>query len=129
MIAQAPPSEQISPLSLPAAPIPASSPDTSVDHVPGTAGQANGFLTSRWFFVLLGSLLILGMALRIYPSTGFRGTGFDERLYIYYVQLTHKSGLLSYPDIVDKYIEGATKLAWISAADPLWLYPLFLCVE
>ena len=62
--------------------------------------------------VLLASLLvaIVGMAVRIYPSAGFTGVGYDEALYGRYVGDLITHGLTSYPDFADYYVERQQQL-------------------
>jgi len=57
------------------------------------------------FFSALIFVLAGGIFLRVYPSSAFKGVGFDEGLYRGYVNALIKGGLTAYPDIVDRYIE------------------------
>jgi 4-amino-4-deoxy-L-arabinose transferase-like glycosyltransferase len=45
-----------------------------------------------------------GIAVRVYPSAGFTGVGFDENLYRKYVTMLSHVGLTRYPEIVETYI-------------------------
>lgn len=50
------------------------------------------------------------MMLRIYPSAAFTGIGYDEGLYRGYVNNLIESGLTSYPDFAESYVERQQKL-------------------
>jgi 4-amino-4-deoxy-L-arabinose transferase-like glycosyltransferase len=54
---------------------------------------------------LAALLLASGFALRLIPSAGFGGIGFDESLYRRYVLLIDRLGLGALPDICDAYVE------------------------
>lgn len=56
--------------------------------------------------LLIAALVIalLGIALRVVPSAGFKGVGFDEVLYRQYVEALHVHGLGSFPDLCATYI-------------------------
>ncbi|HEY2140402.1 MAG TPA: phospholipid carrier-dependent glycosyltransferase [Chthoniobacterales bacterium] len=58
-------------------------------------------------FVAVG---LLGIVLRIYPSAGFTGIGFDEGLYRGYVTELINHGITSYPDFAENYVERQSKL-------------------
>ena len=60
-----------------------------------------------WLLALL--LLAVGAFIRIYPSAGFEGVGFDEHLYQRYVVLLNIKGLGAYPAFCDYFIEEQTK--------------------
>ena len=59
-----------------------------------------------WFLALL--LLALGAFIRIHPSAGFTGVGFDEHLYQRYVVLLNAKGLSSYPAFCDYFLQEQT---------------------
>lgn len=50
-------------------------------------------------------LVLIGCLLRIVPSAEFKGTGYDEALYIKYVKRLNKDGLVVYPQMVEEFIE------------------------
>ena len=52
-------------------------------------------------FVLIA---LVGVALRIYPSAGFNGIGYDEALYRGYVNDLIASGLGNYPEMAEHYV-------------------------
>lgn len=61
---------------------------------------------------VLGAMVLLfafGTFLRVYPSAGFKGMGFDENLYQRNVQKLQHSGLLYYPEIVQAHIEEQSR--------------------
>ena len=60
-----------------------------------------------WLLALL--LLALGAFLRIYPTAGFTGVGFDEHLYQRYVVLLNAKGLSAYPAFCDYFLEEQSK--------------------
>lgn len=62
--------------------------------------------------LLLAIVLVslAGMMLRIYPSAAFTGIGYDEGLYRGYVNNLIESGLTSYPDFAESYVERQQKL-------------------
>ncbi len=61
-------------------------------------------------------IILLGIALRVVPSAGFGGIGFDESLYRSYVVALDEEGLASYPEITESFLrdqrnpESITKL-------------------
>ena len=60
-----------------------------------------------WLLALL--LLALGAFIRIYPTAGFTGVGFDEHLYQRYVVLLNAKGLSAYPAFCDYFIQEQSK--------------------
>lgn len=65
---------------------------------------------SAIFTLALLGLLALGVFLRVYPSSAFRGIGYDEHLYRIYVAQLGKVGLLAYPDMTEGYIAEQASL-------------------
>jgi hypothetical protein len=61
------------------------------------------------FRIVAALLLALGIFLRIYPSAGFTGVGFDEALYRDYLLKVDKVGLFNYPEICQFYIADQRK--------------------
>ncbi len=59
--------------------------------------------TALWILVAL--IFAAGLLVRIWPSAGFTGTGFDEALYRDNVLKLDKVGLWNYPAICQLYIE------------------------
>ncbi len=55
-------------------------------------------------------LLAIGVALRLYPSAGFTGVGYDEELYRGYVNGVIKHGVTAYPDLAEHYVERQQSL-------------------
>src|SRR5437868_8949105 len=74
--------------------------------------------------ILLGFILVaaLGIFLRIYPSTGFTGLGYDEGLYRGYVTDLMNHGITSYPDFAEHYVETQTKLPAVILPPTRFLY-------
>jgi 4-amino-4-deoxy-L-arabinose transferase-like glycosyltransferase len=64
----------------------------------------------RLFFIAIALVSLAGIALRIYPSSTFQAIGYDEELYRGYVNNLISSGLTSYPDFAESYVERQTKL-------------------
>ena len=64
----------------------------------------------RLFLVAITLVSLAGIALRIYPSSTFHGVGYDEELYRGYVHNLISSGLASYPDFAEGYVERQQKL-------------------
>ena len=60
-----------------------------------------------WLLALV--LLAVGAFIRIYPSAGFTGVGFEEHLYQRYVVLLNAKGLSAYPAFCDYFLEEQTK--------------------
>jgi len=67
----------------------------------------------------------VGAALRILPSAAFRGTGFDEALYVSYVKTLDREGLAAYPEICEAYIQK--QIALPSAILPPTRFLYILC--
>ena len=59
----------------------------------------------------LCALLGFGAAIRILPSTGFRGVGFDEHAYSVYVRQIQVAGISNYDAVVKVYLDRQAKLA------------------
>ena len=64
----------------------------------------------RLFLVAITLVSLAGIALRLYPSSTFHGVGYDEGLYREYVNNLIASGLTSYPDFAESYVERQQKL-------------------
>ena len=74
--------------------------------------------------VFLGFILvsIVGIFLRVYPSAGFTGIGFDEGLYRGYVTDLINHGVTSYPDFAEHYVETQQKLPSVILPPTRFLY-------
>jgi 4-amino-4-deoxy-L-arabinose transferase-like glycosyltransferase len=64
----------------------------------------------RLFLIAIMLVSLAGIALRIYPSSTFKAIGYDEELYRGYVNNLIASGLASYPDFAESYVDRQTKL-------------------
>jgi 4-amino-4-deoxy-L-arabinose transferase-like glycosyltransferase len=71
---------------------------------------SSGRLT-RSSLALLIVVLIAGIFLRAWPSTGFHRTGFDEAIYSTYVEIAQKNGIWDYENIVRAYVQSQAKHA------------------
>jgi len=74
--------------------------------------------------ILLGFILVagLGIFLRLYPSAGFTGLGYDEGLYRGYVTDLINHGVTSYPDFAEHYVEIQQKLPTVILPPTRFLY-------
>ena len=74
--------------------------------------------------ILIGFFLVaaLGIFLRIYPSAGFTGLGYDEGLYRGYVTDLINHGVTSYPDFAEHYVETQQKLPAVILPPTRFLY-------
>jgi len=74
--------------------------------------------------ILLGFILVavLGIFLRVYPSAGFTGLGYDEGLYRGYVTDLINHGVTSYPDFAEHYVEIQKKLSTVILPPTRFLY-------
>jgi 4-amino-4-deoxy-L-arabinose transferase-like glycosyltransferase len=74
--------------------------------------------------LLLGFVLVavIGIALRVYPSAGFTGLGYDEGLYRGYVTDLINHGVTSYPDVAEHYVEQQQKLPAVILPPTRFLY-------
>jgi len=74
--------------------------------------------------ILIAFLVIaaLGIFLRIYPSAGFKGLGYDEGLYRGYVTDLINHGVTSYPDFAEHYVETQQKLPAVILPPTRFLY-------
>ena len=74
--------------------------------------------------VLIAFLVIaaVGIFLRIYPSAGFKGLGYDEGLYRGYVTDLINHGVTSYPDFAEHYVETQQKLPAVILPPTRFLY-------
>ncbi len=84
-------------------------PSTSVREGSRTAPSARSSRTQARVWLVAMLLLALGAFLRIYPTAGFTGVGFDEHLYQRYVVLLNAKGLSAYPAICDYFIHEQNK--------------------
>ncbi len=73
-------------------------------------------LRSTWIVALL--IIIAAIAVRVYPSAGFTGVGFDEALYRDYVIKLDKVGLIGFPEICQLYLEDQRKPETITKLPP-----------
>jgi 4-amino-4-deoxy-L-arabinose transferase-like glycosyltransferase len=64
----------------------------------------------RLLLIAIVLVALAGVALRIYPSAAFTGVGYDEWLYRGYVNNLIQSGLTSYPNFAESYVERQQKL-------------------
>jgi hypothetical protein len=58
---------------------------------------------ARW--VIASLLLLLGLVLRVVPTAGFTGTGFDEGRYREYVTVLDQRGIAGYPEVFQFYLK------------------------
>ncbi|MHA3771584.1 phospholipid carrier-dependent glycosyltransferase [Verrucomicrobiota bacterium sgz303538] len=72
----------------------------------------------RNFWVAFAVVAILGVLLRIVPSAGFKGIGFDESLYRSYVQMLDARGLSNYADLTEIYLADQQKPDTITKLPP-----------
>jgi hypothetical protein len=71
---------------------------------------------SVWIAVLV--LVILGTLLRVVPTAGFSGLGFDESLYRSYLLMLDQKGLGQFPEITSIFIEDQRKPESITKLPP-----------
>lgn len=64
----------------------------------------------RLLLIAIVLVSLAGVTLRVYPSAAFTGIGYDEGLYRRYVNNLIESGLTSYPDFAESYVERQQKL-------------------
>jgi 4-amino-4-deoxy-L-arabinose transferase-like glycosyltransferase len=83
---------------------------------------------SRLLLAAVALVVLAGIALRIYPSASFGGIGYDEGLYREYVNNLIASGLTSYPDLAEGYVERQQKLpaAILPPTRFLYIYTAYL---
>lgn len=65
---------------------------------------------SGWFMLVFIVVALFGVAVRVYPSSSYRNIGFDEFLYRGYVNDLIRSGISSYPDFAESYVERQREL-------------------
>ena len=68
------------------------------------ASARNSTPKRRYLAAAFVLIAIIGVALRIYPSAGFDGIGYDEALYRGYVDNLVASGLGHYPEMAERYV-------------------------
>jgi len=68
------------------------------------AAWRTNVLKASSFPVLLGSILAVGILLRLFLPNGFTGVGFDENLYRTYILALDRVGLQQYPALIDGFI-------------------------
>ena len=77
---------------------------------------------SRSLFFGFLLIAIAGILLRVYPSAGFTGLGYDEGLYREYVTDLINHGITSYPDFAEHYVEQQQKLPAVILPPTRFLY-------
>lgn len=75
-------------------------PSLQIDHPPATSSTPH----RRYLVAAFVLIAIIGVALRIYPSAGFDGIGYDEALYRGYVNDLIATGLGNYPEMAERYV-------------------------
>ena len=63
----------------------------------------------RGQIVLLVAIVLAGIFLRAWPSTGSDEVGYDERIYRVYIKMAQKEGIWNYPDVVRTYLKWQEK--------------------
>lgn len=89
---------------------------TADSQPPGSPRLSRPFLIG---FVLVA---VIGIFLRIYPSAGFTGLGYDEGLYRAYVTDLINHGVTSYPDFAEQYVERQQNLPAVILPPTRFLY-------
>ncbi|MES2570024.1 MAG: glycosyltransferase family 39 protein, partial [Verrucomicrobiota bacterium] len=80
---------------------------------------ATGKRDLKWVVWAATALIMaVGIYLRVLPSAGFKGVGFDEALYREYVIKLDTVGLENYPAICERYIEDQRKPGMITKLPP-----------
>ena len=93
------------------------------DHAAPVPPRRRGAPRGLWLVALL--IFIAAAAVRIYPSAGFTGVGFDEALYRDYVIKLDLVGLTGFPEICQLYVEDQQKEGSIAKLPPTrFLYVL-----
>jgi hypothetical protein len=69
-----------------------------------------------WIIALL--IFLAAVVVRVYPSAGFTGVGFDEALYRDYVIKIDAVGLIGFPEICQLYLEDQRKPETITKLPP-----------
>lgn len=72
----------------------------------------------RNLWIAIVVIAFLGILLRVVPSAGFKGVGFDESLYRSYVQMLDKKGLSNYADLTEVYILDQRKTDTVTKLPP-----------
>ena len=78
---------------------------------------------SVWIVALL--IVIAAVIVRVYPSAGFTGVGFDEALYRDYVIKLDKVGLIGFPEICQVYLEDQRKPETMTKLPPTRVFYIF----
>ncbi len=82
--------------------------------------------TFRWLFpALVAVVAVGGVALRLCTWRGYNRMGFDESLYVHYLNQLLRVGLGGYPDIVDNYLVVQAKLEGSILPPTRFLYIFF----
>src|SRR5438270_1637943 len=77
---------------------------------------------SRPIFIGFVLAAILGIFLRVYPSTKYTKLGFDEGVYGEYVVELIKHGVTVYPDLAEQYVERQQEMATVVLPPTRFLY-------
>lgn len=98
-------------------------PLASEDGPPPAPARATASRRSLWLAALL--IVIAAVTVRIFPSAGFTGVGFDEALYRDYVIKLDKVGLIAFPEICQVYLEDQRKPETMTKLPPTRFFYVF----
>ncbi len=79
----------------------------------------------RAIWLLVAFILALGILVRVWPSAGFTGTGFDESLYRDNVIKLDRAGVFHYPAICQLYIEDQRNPETITKLPPTRFFYIY----
>jgi hypothetical protein len=108
---------ETTPMQLALAPTPDDAPPDPTPAAPAKASSA------LWWLSLF--ILALGILVRVWPSAGFTGTGFDEALYRDNVIKLDVAGVFNYPEICQLYIKDQRDPAMITKLPPTRFFYIF----
>src|SRR3954471_21924832 len=80
-------------------------PTPEVESPTTASAPAAGKDSSKFLWILVALIFAAGVLVRVWPSAGFTGTGFDEALYRDNVLKLDRVGLFNYPALCQYYIE------------------------
>ena len=85
---------------------------STIDDLPLPAEERASVagLTPKATWIIALCILLAAIVVRIYPSAGFTGMGFDEALYREYVIKLDKAGLGNYPLLCQLYLEDQRRV-------------------
>jgi 4-amino-4-deoxy-L-arabinose transferase-like glycosyltransferase len=90
--------------------------------VNNNTNQPSSLRLHRLGLVAAAIIIVIGVAVRVYPSAKYTRLGFDEGVYGEYVVELSKDGITSYPDMAELYVERQQEAETVFLPPTRFLY-------